>query len=77
MYANNWEWGDVRNAGFLHEFAHCVALILLSYLTLVCWSWTSGFVLGSVSRGTVRVNGVLFCLMLLFEYLAPLYLVYY
>ena len=20
MYANNWEWGDVRNAGFLHEF---------------------------------------------------------
>ena len=79
MYANNWEWGDVRNPGFLHEFAHCVALILLSYLTLVCWSWTSGFVLGSLSRGIIRVNGVLFCLMLLFGVLlgAPLYVAYY
>ena len=30
---------------------------------LVSWSWTAGFVLGSLSRRTIWVNGVLFCLV--------------
>ena len=56
-------------------FAEAVALVFMRYLTLVCWSWTSGFVLGSVSRRIIRVNGVLFCLRLLFGELlgAPRY----
>lgn len=78
MYANNWEWGDLGNAGFWHVFAETVALVFMRYATLVCWSWTSGFVLGSVSRGMIRVNGVLLCLVLWFGALlgAPLYLAY-
>lgn len=76
MYANNWDWAFLGNPGFGHELAHCVSLVFTMYLALVSWSWTSGFVLGATSCERVRVNGVLFCLMLLFgEVLgAPLYL---
>ena len=66
MYANNWRLADVGNSGFRHLFAETAASVLLSYLGLFCWSWSSGFVLGFASRGLVRVNGVVFCLMLLF-----------
>jgi hypothetical protein len=34
MYANNWEWSDLRNAGSCMNLPHCVALIFMSYLTL-------------------------------------------
>ncbi|HEY6290620.1 MAG TPA: hypothetical protein VI455_03535 [Terriglobia bacterium] len=79
LYANNWDWAFVRNPGFRHDLVHYVSLILLDYLTLVCWSWTGGFVLGAASRGMIQINGVLFCVMLSFGALlgAPLYFAYY
>src|ERR1700704_4183276 len=79
LYANNWEWRDLRNSGFCYEFAHTLGMVCSWYLALACWSWTSGFVLGSVSRGIIRVNRVLFCLMLLFGALlgAPKYFEFY
>jgi hypothetical protein len=79
MYANNWEWGDLANVGFWHVFAETVALVFKGYLTLVCWSWTSGFVLGSISRRMIQTNSVLFFLMLWFGALvgAPRYFAYY
>ena len=79
MYANNWKWGDLANAGFWHVFPETVALVFKEYLTLVCWSWTSGFVLGSVSRRMIQTNSVLFSLMLWFGALvgAPRYFAYY
>ena len=40
MYANNWKWGDLGNAGFWHAFSETVALVFKGYSTLVCWSWT-------------------------------------
>jgi hypothetical protein len=70
FYANNWDWHLLGNAGFWYAFAECVPGVLLSYLALVCWSWTSGFLLGSLSRGTLWLTGVLFCLLLLLA--APL-----
>jgi hypothetical protein len=36
-----------------------IALLLCNLLLLVAWSWTGGFVMGSVSRRTVRVSIVL------------------
>src|SRR6266852_2562472 len=56
MYANSWDWDFVRNAGFWYEFAHCIRIVFMCYLMLVCWSWTCGFVLGSVSRRIIRLN---------------------
>src|SRR5262249_53571671 len=50
--------------------------IFKQYLILICWSWASGFMLGSLSRRTIPVNGALFCLVVLFAELleAPPYL---
>ncbi len=79
MYANNWDWDFLANRGFWYEFAHCIPIVFMLYVKLVCWSWTAGFMLGSISRRTVRVKGILFCLMLLFGVLlgAPQYFAYY
>jgi hypothetical protein len=68
-----------HNPGFRHDFAHNIGAILLEYLTLVCWSWTGGFLLGCASRGIIQVNRALFGLMLSFGALlgAPLYLEHY
>jgi len=79
LYANNWDWALLQHAGFWHEFADSLTLVFVSCLTLVCWSWTAGFVLGSVSRRIVQVYGALFCLMLVVGGLlgAPLYFAYW
>jgi hypothetical protein len=65
FYANNWDWNLLDTRGFWYGFAQCVPGVLLSNLALVCWSWTSGFLLASVSRRTIWLNGALFCLFLL------------
>jgi len=79
MYAHNWNWDLLKNAGFWYEFAHVAWIVLLEYMTLACLSWTGGFALGSASRRMAQINSVLFCLMLLFGVVlgAPLYLAYY
>jgi hypothetical protein len=66
LYANNWDWTLLGNAAFRHEFPHYVAAIFFGYVTLFCWSWSSGFVLGSTSRHSITITGVLFGLVLLF-----------
>lgn len=71
LYINNWDWALLKNAGFWFVLSESAKSVLADYLTLVCWSWTCGFVLGSVSRKLqAGVNGILFCLTLLS---APLY----
>ncbi len=79
MYGNNWDWTLARNSGFWYVLRESAMLMLVGWLTLVCCSWTAGFVLGHFSRGIVRINGVLFLLMLAFGEIegAPRYLAYY
>jgi hypothetical protein len=78
MYANNLDRSLLVLRGFWYELADTAAEIFKMYLALACWSWTSGFVLGSASRG-IRVTRLLFCLMLAFGVLlgAPLYVAYF
>ena len=64
LYLNNWDWTYVRNTGFRLDFARDVAVVLFEFLLLSCWSWTSGFVLGYLSRRAIWMNGALFCLVL-------------
>jgi hypothetical protein len=79
MYANNWKWSDLGNAGFWHVFTETLLLVFKGYLALACWSWTSGFLLGTISPRMIQTNGVLFFLMLFFGALvgAPRYFAYY
>ncbi len=53
----------LRDTGLLGS-RKIIALVCHSLL-LVGWSWSAGFVLGSLSRRATRVNGALFCFMLL------------
>jgi hypothetical protein len=78
LYANNWDWALTTNPGFWRLFAETIALLSLWYLTLVCFSWNAGFVLGAFSRGMLQINGVLLFLMLLFGEIvgAPWYFAY-
>jgi hypothetical protein len=70
LYVNGWTWGYLASPGARLDLAQYSAGTLLSGLTLICWSWTSGFVIGSLSRRAVWVIGVLFCLVLFGELLA-------
>jgi hypothetical protein len=75
MYANNWDAALTQNPGFWRLFAETAAWVFISYLTLACWSWTGGFVLGSLSRARSALNSLLLCLILFFGQVigAPLY----
>jgi hypothetical protein len=64
MYANNWDSAITHNPGFWPLFAETAASLFITYLTLACWAWTGGFVLGSVSRTMGAVNSLLLCLIL-------------
>jgi hypothetical protein len=64
MYANNWDWGLVKNFGFWYVFGDVVSRVFANSLTLACWSWSTGFVLGSLRSKIMRVSQVLLLLLL-------------
>ena len=78
LYANNWDWSFLANHGFWYVLYESVRRVLGMYLTLACFSWTAGFVLGRAARRLVATNQVLFCLTLSLGALvgAPRYVAY-
>jgi hypothetical protein len=64
LYVNNWTWAFLESPGARRDLAGTVVRFCLNSATLTAWSWTSGFVLGSLSRRAVLVNGGLFCFAL-------------
>jgi cytochrome c biogenesis protein CcmG/thiol:disulfide interchange protein DsbE len=64
MYANNWTSGYLAT-GFRHYLLDYGTRIFLEYFKLICWSWIAGFLIGSLARRAIRINGALFCLALL------------
>jgi hypothetical protein len=70
MYVNNWTMRYLENPGFRLELFEDVLSFLLEYATLIFWSWTAGFVLGSLSRRAIWINGAAFCVLLFGELVA-------
>jgi hypothetical protein len=66
LYLNNWDPSFLSNPGFRHELAQHTGTILTAYFTLFCWSWSSGFLLGSVSRRRLPFQSILFGLFVIF-----------
>jgi hypothetical protein len=64
MYVNNWTMTYIENAGFRQELLLYALSFAVGYLTLIWWSWTIGFALGSLSRGAVWINGAFFGVVL-------------
>ncbi len=79
MYANNWHWSDVQNAGFWRVLGESTLLVLTGQLALVCGAWSGGFLIGAISRKMVFTNSLLLALMLLLGAAvgAPLYEEFY
>jgi hypothetical protein len=79
LYVNNWHLSFINTAEFWSVLAESAWGISIGFLTLACFSWTGGFVLGAASRRTVLMNGFLFCSMLALGALliAPQYLHYW
>jgi hypothetical protein len=69
LYVNGWTWGYLESPGARRDLLHYMGRTLLSYATLICWSYTSGFVIGSLSRRASWVNGTLLGLVLYGELL--------
>jgi hypothetical protein len=65
LYANNWDWALVENAGFRHDLAHYGGNVLFSFATLVCWSCAAGFLVGATSRRNSAATGGFLCLIVL------------
>jgi hypothetical protein len=65
LYAGNWDWRLLGDAMYRHDLAGYGSETLLSFLTLGCYSWTTGFLLAVLSRNAIVVNRAAFCLLLL------------
>jgi Carboxypeptidase regulatory-like domain len=59
LYVDNWTWGYLASPGARHDLVRYLGGALLSYATLLCWSYTSGFAIGFLSRRATWVNGAL------------------
>ena len=70
LYVNNWTWAYLGSPGARQDLARYSTGFFVDYFTLCCWSWTSGFVLGSLSRRNTWVNGSVLCLVLFGELVA-------
>ena len=79
LYANNWDWTLLTRAGVWFVLRQSATEVFISYLTLACWSWAAGFVLGSAARRRLAgMSVLLLCAMLICgELAAPLYLSLY
>jgi hypothetical protein len=79
MYANNWDWQLLTLRGFWYQLSDTSVEVGITYLTLICWSWSAGFLLGAASRRAFRANSVLLGFMLAFGAVvgAPLYLTHF
>jgi hypothetical protein len=62
LYVNNWTWGFLDSPGARRDLLHTIMRFVLNGMTLIGWSWTAGFVLGSLSRRTSWVTASLFFL---------------
>jgi hypothetical protein len=60
LCVNNWDWAIIHNSGFWQELAQCAPGVLLSYLALACWSWTTGLLLGFFARRILWFSGAVF-----------------
>jgi hypothetical protein len=66
LYVSLWDWSYLLDyPGWRHDVTRVVVETCLGCAVLIGWSWTSGFVLGSLSRRTAWMTGILFGLVVL------------
>ena len=66
LYLRLWDWSYLQYPGWRRELLQSVGSIALSAFALSVWSWTSGYMLASVSRRTVWIAAMAFALVVFF-----------
>jgi hypothetical protein len=67
LLIENWSPAFLDSPGARRDLADIVTSELMKFATLSVWSWTIGFVTGSLSRATAWASGTAFALVLLVE----------
>jgi hypothetical protein len=63
LYIQNWTWGYLGSVGARRDTLEVIGTACLQGTSLVLWSWTIGFVIGSLSRRAAPVNGLFLAVM--------------
>jgi hypothetical protein len=70
VYLHNGSWTYFSFPGWRHDVAQAAVHHALDWLALASWSGMAGFVIGSLSRRAVWVNGALLALVVFGEFFA-------
>lgn len=67
LYINNWDPAVAQTLSYWWVLSSLLPGILFPFVALICWSWTTGLVIGTCGRRTIWFNGstllvVLFCI---------------
>jgi hypothetical protein len=65
VYLGHWDWSFFRFPSLRADLLRVLFLTTRDYLALMCWAWTCGFAITSLSRRTARLNMLMFCVILL------------
>ena len=65
VYAGHWDWTFLKYPGLRADLLRVLFLTARDYVALVCWAWTCGFVITSLSRRTAWLNMLVFFIVLL------------
>jgi len=66
LYVNNWTWGHLASPGARHLLLEtALRYFLLPSVALIGWSWTSGVVIGRLSRRAVWLTALIFAFAVL------------
>jgi len=68
LYVDNWTPAYLASPGSRADLFGRGAQFLAGLLAAAGWSWTSGFVLASISRRAIWTSGALFCLVVFAEF---------
>ena len=68
VYVHNGSWSYLSYPGWREDVLRAAAGVALASMALGCWSWATGFVIGSLSHAATWVNVLLLMLIVFGEF---------
>jgi hypothetical protein len=65
VYLGHWDWSFFQYPGLRADLLRVLFLTVRDYVAIVCWAWTCGFAIASLSRRTAWLNMLMFCAILM------------
>ena len=65
VYLGHWDWSFFQYPVLRADLLRMLFLTVRDYVAIVCWAWTGGFAIASLSRRTAWLNMLMFCAILM------------